>query len=130
MVVDESTICLMSHERKLVLDLIMKLAKHVSNRPFEMIRILYLQTLAALLRQEGYNIETSQSVVQPMVHSVPVQLPIKLSKKARRKLKKNKALAEQQAALCNHIHYQQSYQPQIVPFVTYSKVEDIRTQPT
>lgn len=30
MVVDESTICLMSHERKLVLDLIMKLAKQVS----------------------------------------------------------------------------------------------------
>ena len=29
MVVDESTICLMSHERKLVLDLIMKLAKQV-----------------------------------------------------------------------------------------------------
>ena len=30
MVVDESTICLMSQERKLVLDLIMKLAKQVS----------------------------------------------------------------------------------------------------
>ena len=30
MVVDESTICLMSQERKLVLDLIMKLAKQAS----------------------------------------------------------------------------------------------------
>merc|ERR1712113_1001155 len=45
MVVDESTICLMSQERKLVLDLIMKLAK---------------QTLATVLRGEGFKVVVQQ----------------------------------------------------------------------
>jgi len=114
MVVDESTICLMSHERKLVLDLIMKLAK---------------QTLGMILRQEGYQIETSVPVVQPVPVPMPIQLPIKLSKKARRKMKKNKALQQataHQAAMQHHHHvpFPHQYQP-CVPFVTYSKVEDM-----
>merc|ERR1712176_1689268 len=45
MVVDESTICLMSHERKLVLDLIMKHAK---------------QTLATVLRGEDFKVVVQQ----------------------------------------------------------------------
>lgn len=114
MVVDESTICLMSHERKLVLDLIMKLAK---------------QTLATLLRQEGYNIEASVPVAQPVQVSLPIHLPMKLSKKARRRLKKNKALhqqqlQQQQEATIQKAQFQQAYQT-CVPFVTYSKVDNM-----
>ena len=82
-----------------------------------------------ILRQEGYQIETSVPVVQPVPVPMPIQLPIKLSKKARRKMKKNKALQQataHQAAMQHHHHvpFPHQYQP-CVPFVTYSKVEDM-----
>merc|ERR1719480_203274 len=87
------------------------------------------QTLGMILRQEGYQIETSVPVVQPVPVPMPIQLPIKLSKKARRKMKKNKALQQataHQAAMQHHHHVPlpHQYQP-CVPFVTYSKVEDM-----
>ena len=81
-----------------------------------------------ILRQEGYQIEPSVPVVQPVSVSMPLHLPMKLSKKARRKMKKNKALqqatAHQQPMQHHHVPFPHQYQP-CVPFVTYSKVEDM-----
>merc|ERR1712227_1037377 len=54
-VVDDSTICLMSHERKQVLDLIMNLAK---------------QTLGSILTIEGYQIYQSSETVDQSYQSV------------------------------------------------------------
>ena len=87
--------------------------------------------MATLLRQEGYNIEASVPVAQPVQVSLPIHLPMKLSKKARRRLKKNKALhqqqqqqQQQQEATIQKAQFQQAYQT-CVPFVTYSKVDNM-----
>lgn len=114
MVVDESTICLMSQERKLVLDLIMKLAK---------------QTLATVLRGEGFkvvvqqentSINSSTNNVTNQNSNSPTQNAVN-SNQPRKNKKKNKKNRNQ--------HRQVLHQPfPVMPFVTYSKIET--TQPT
>jgi len=113
MVVDESTICLMSQERKLVLDLIMKLAK---------------QTLATVLRGEGFKVVVQQANtsinsstsnnVTTNNHNSPTQNGN--SNQPRKNKKKNKKNRNQQ----NQHNRQVLHQPfPVMPFVTYSKIE-------
>ena len=123
MVVDESTICLMGHERKLVLDLIIKTAKKVMLTLSGHFRLLTsgFQTLASLLQKEGYkvdmpvDVQTTSTISNGGIgghHGHHGSLPVITSGFQNRKKKKSKSKKSKSRKTI------QSY-----PIVTYSQIE-------